>query len=111
VGRKVAPLTVAAIRAAPVGQRLFDGDGLVIEMRENALGRYPYALLRYSTPNGRRREYGLSTVDVGTPASRGGASLAAVRDEAGTVKRDIRAKDTDPVERASGIGKPGLLLR
>jgi hypothetical protein len=30
MGKKVAPLTVAAVRAAPVGKRLFDGNGLVL---------------------------------------------------------------------------------
>src|SRR5690242_16980564 len=97
MGKKVAPLTIMEIRAAPIGKRLFDGDGLVVEIRQNGLGKYPYALMRYSAPNGRRREYGLGVVDVGTPASRGGVTLSQVRDQAVNLKRTVR-KGVDLVE-------------
>jgi integrase len=75
MGKKIPPLTVVKIKAARVGARLFDGDGLLVTIRPSGLGPYPYASYRYTKPDGRRGELGLGAIDIGTDATRGGTPL------------------------------------
>jgi integrase len=96
MGKKVKPLSVAAIKAAPIGRSLADGLGLYFEIRPSNVGAYAYALFRYSAPDGKRREAGIGLLDTGATASRGGMLLAAIRDQAHALHRLVR-DGRDPI--------------
>ena len=97
MAKRVTPLTVTQIKAGAVGRRLADGLGLYFERLGRArLGGMRAGLFRYQSEAGKRREYGIGLLDTGTAASRGGLSLAEIRDKVKELYRAVRAS-RDPV--------------
>jgi hypothetical protein len=84
-------LSVRQVQSAPAGDHL-DGDGLLL--RVNA--KRASWVLRYTSPNGKRREMGLGSADRSS-AEAAGATLKRARKKAQDA-RDLIDKGTDPID-------------